>query len=48
MHYPLFELKDFLYCECILVTLLQSRAQYSKIFVTGKVLNFVLFVPSVV
>ena len=30
---PLFELKEFLYCKCILATLLQSKAQYLKIFV---------------
>ena len=24
---PLFELKEFLYCECILATLLQNRVQ---------------------
>ena len=38
-------LKEFLYCECILATLLQNRAQYLKIFVIGKVLNFVPFFP---
>ena len=45
---PSLELKEFLYCKCILAKLLQSRAQYLKIFVLGKVLNFVLFVPLVV
>ena len=41
----LFELKLLLCCKCILATLLQSRAQYLKIFVLNKALNFVLFVP---
>ena len=44
----LFELKKFLYCKRILTTSLQSRAQYLKIFVLKKVLNFVLLVPLVV
>ena len=34
--------------KCILATLLQNRAQYLKIFVLSKVLNFVLLVPPVV
>ena len=41
----LFELKLLLYCKCILAALLQSRAQYLKIFVLNKALNFVLLVP---
>ena len=45
---PLFELKSFLYCKCILATLLKNRAQYLKIFVLGKVPNVVLLVPPVV
>ena len=45
---PLFELKEFPYCNCILANLLQNRALYLKIFVLSKVLNFVLFVPPVV
>ena len=44
MHCLLSELKEFLYCKCILATLLQNRAQYLKIFVLKKVLNFFLFV----
>ena len=45
---PLFELKGFLYCEGILATLFQNRAQYLKIFVLSKVLNFILLVPLLV
>ena len=41
------QLKEFLYCKCILATLLQNRGQYLKIFVLSKVLNFVLLVPPV-
>ena len=44
----LFELKQSLYCECMLATLLQNRAQYLSMFVIGKLLNFVLFVRPVV
>ena len=45
---PLFELKELLCCKCILATFLQNIAQYLKIFVLGKVPNFVLLVPPVV
>ena len=48
MHFPLFELKEFLYCKCILATFLQNKAQYLNIFVLSKVLNFVLLVPPLV
>ena len=48
MHFLLFDLKEFLYCKCILATLLQNRVQYLKIFVLKKILNFVLRVPPVV
>ena len=44
---PLFELKEFFYCECILATLLQNKAQYLKIFVLSNVFNFALLVPPV-
>ena len=44
----LFELKEFLYCKCILAILLQSQAQNWKIFVLSKVLNFVLLVHPLV
>ena len=47
-HYLNFELKGFLYCKCILATLLQNRTQYLKIFVLNKVLNFVLVTLPVV
>ena len=45
---PLSELKGFLYCDGILATLFQNRAQYLKIFVLSKVLNFILLVPLLV
>ena len=45
MHLPIIELKELLYCNCILTTLLQNKAQYLKTFVLSKVLNVVLLVP---
>ena len=41
-------MKEFIYCKGILAILLQNRAQYLKIFVLNKVLNFVLLFPPVV
>ena len=40
---PLFELKEFLYCECIVATLLQNRVQQLKIFVIGQARCSILF-----
>ena len=48
MHLPLFELKELRYCKRTLATLLQNSAQYLKIFVLTKVLNFVSLFPPVV
>ena len=45
---PLFELKKFLHCKCILVNLFQNKTHYLKIFVFSKLVNLVLLVPPVV
>ena len=46
--FPLFKLKELLYCKCVLAISLQNRAQYLKIFALSKVFNFILLVPPVV